>query len=169
MQLSVEAAAVDARQLAGADLLAAMRTETRLLQDLREALAQQRAGIAVDDAGAVDAATQLVSRVVCTLDEARRRRERLVKATIGEGGTLDEVAEQLPGLDVARAALRKGARETRQDLALNQGILRRALKAGEIYLQALFASIAPQRSVYAPGEALLDHATPSGVVVNARA
>ncbi len=132
------------RQLDGADVLQAMATELRLLADLREALAEQRAGVASDDPEGIDTATHRVARSIFTLDEARRRREWVTKlATGGEGDlrTLETALGPVDGFTDAHRALRQAAASAASDIALNQGILRRALRRGESYLQALFASV----------------------------
>jgi hypothetical protein len=150
-------------------LVAAFETERRLLEGLCDALAMQRAGIAADDAGAIESANQGVARAILTLEEARRRREQLVQVTPlprlqlvgGHPGYDDSPSE----VQVARAALRATARVTVQTLTVNQAILRGALRAGDRYVQALFASASEPLPAYAD-----PHGVPApaqrGVVVN---
>lgn len=157
----------------GAGLIGAMALEERLLGDLRTALARQRAGIADDDPATLDAATLIVSRAVLTLEQARRRREQMVQLlTGGEPATLQAVEElsgEIDGLTAARESLRATAQAAVRELALNQAILRRALRSGDAYLQSLFASVTDTSTAYAPREGLIESATRSGVVVNTRA
>jgi hypothetical protein len=153
-------------------VVAALRAEEQLLVELCSALAAQRDGIARDDSPGVETATHGVSRAVMTLDEARRRREQLIQLlTEGEPTPLEQLEASIgpvPGLSAARAAVRNAAKTAVRDLALNQSILRGALRAGDAYLQALFASVGEQPSSYTPAPRSRD-ATPSGVVVNRRA
>ncbi len=132
------------RQLDGTDVLQAMAIELRLLADLREALAQQRAGVAADDPEAIDVATHRVARSIFTLDEARRRREWVTKLATGGDGELrllETAMGPVEGFADSHRTLREAAAAAASDIALNQGILRRALRRGESYLQALFASV----------------------------
>jgi hypothetical protein len=152
-------------------ILAAMRTEVALLGELCGALATQRDGIARDDAPLIEAATHRVSRAVLTLDEARRRREQLTQ--LFSGGDIvplerleEESGSPIPGFAAMRGSLRAAAQATVRDLALNQAILRGALRAGDAYLQALFASVADVVPAYTASR---NPRAPAGVVVNRRA
>jgi flagellar FlgN protein len=156
----------------GETVVAALRAEEQLLVELCNALTAQRDGIARDDSAAIETATHGVSRAVMTLDEARRRREQLIQLlTEGERTPLEQLESMIgpvPGLSAARAAVRNAAKTAVRDLSLNQSILRGALRAGDAYLQALFASVGDQPSVYTAAPRPHDTA-PSGVVVNRRA
>lgn len=127
------------------DLVRAVTQEHGLLVALRSALAHQRDGVAAGDSGAVEAASHGVAHAVMTLDEARRRREALV---LGFGHarpmrleTLELHVGVVPGLAEARHLLREEAEETLRDLAVTQQVLQSALRAGDAYLQSLFASV----------------------------
>ncbi|HEY3934495.1 MAG TPA: hypothetical protein VGL65_07725 [Gemmatimonadales bacterium] len=158
------------RTVDAAAILAAMRAEAALLGELCDALATQRDGIAADDSAVIESATHRVSRAVLTLDEARRRREQLSQILAGGDAVpldrLEESTGPIPGLAPVRVALRAAAQATVRDLALNQAILRGALRAGEAYLQALFSSVADKVPAYT---ATANPRTPRGVVVNRRA
>ncbi len=163
----------DPAPLRAHQILAAIQAEHSLLGELRAALERQRAGIAADDTASIDSATHEVSRAVLTLDEARRRREQLVQLVSGgepvglEG--LERFLGEVPGLREARRAVRAAAEDTVQALALNQAILRRAIHAGDAYLQALFSSVSGPTSHYLTQGGVVDTPPPSGVVLDAQA
>jgi hypothetical protein len=163
----------DAAPLRAHQIIAAIQAEERLLVELCEALDRQRSGIAADDTAAIDAATHAVSRAVLTLDEARRRREQLVQVlTNGESGGLESLERHLgdvPGLRDARRKVRTAAEGAVRALALNQSILRQAMRTGDAYLQALFSSVRGPTSHYLPLDGAVDAPTPSGVVLDAQA
>ena len=163
----------DATDLDRHALLTAMRGEERLLIELCQALARQRAGVAADDPAAVEAATHQVSRTVLTLDQARRRREQLTQLLGGgELLPLDQLELRIgtiAGLVDLRRSLREAATAAVRDLALNQSILRGAIRAGDSYLQSLFASVAGAPSSYTRAAKRTPAPAVSGVVVNRRA
>ncbi len=154
------------------ELTQALEVEVRLIEELRHALARQRGGISSDDPVAVDASTQLIARTVLNLDEARRRRVTLTGyLTGGLSAELDALEGVFGGavpetLVRARRAARVAAEAAAQDLAINQTILRRALDAGDAYLQELFTSAVEPTPVYLPGEASGDGPRASGLLVN---
>ncbi|MBK6494445.1 MAG: flagellar export chaperone FlgN [Gemmatimonadetes bacterium] len=163
----------EAAPLRAAQIIAAIQAEERLLSELRGALERQRAGIAEDDTAAIDAATHAVSRSVLTLDEARRRREQLVQLVSGGESVgldgIDRFIGEVPGLREARRAVRRAAEAAVSELAMNQAILRSAMRTGDAYLQSLFSSVSGPASHYLPQEGLVDSPTPSGVVLDAQA
>jgi hypothetical protein len=149
-----------------------LETECRVLGDLREALARQRAGVAADDVEGLDAATHAVARTLLTLEEVRRRREHLVKAMTGvPGGSLTAASASIgPSLTLAhmRETLRSTAEQVIADLALTQNVLRGALRSGEKYLQSMLSASSGPRPSYAPAGPA--HATsPRGVLLNRNA
>ena len=151
------------------DLLASLDTEARLLTDLRDTLARQRAGVAADDVAQVDAATHAVSRALLTLEEAGRRRLELIDALTGGGeGRLSEV-EELFGPDArlsdVRSRLRTTAELVVRDLTINQTVLRRALRSGEAYLQMLLAPAAGPKAGYTAGPVPVEESA-RGVLLN---
>ena len=133
-----------------------LEQECQLIDNLRQALRRERAGVAADDAEAIEASVHAVSRTLLTIDGARRRRIELVGSLTGT----DEVPlaqlerclrRAVPErLRTAREGLRRGAEAAASDVATNQQVLRRALEAGDAYLQALFASAGDPMSVYSP-------------------
>lgn len=130
------------------DLLHLMGEETRLIGELRRALERQRAGVATDDAAAVESATQAVARTVLTLDAVRHRRlEATATFTAGLTADLAELErlwpDQLPAsVQAARVDLRRSAEAAARDVTINQAVLKRALDAGDAFLQKLFGSAA---------------------------
>lgn len=129
----------------GGFLVAAVVEEHGQLVKLRRALATQREGVAAGSPETVETASHRVAHAVMTLDEARRRREDLV-AHLGVRGNarldaLDAHHGPIAGLAEARAALRDEAAAVLRDLEVTQEVLQRALRAGDAYLQSLFASV----------------------------
>jgi len=128
-----------------ADLAEALRYEANVIEGLRQALLRQRAGVAADDAGLVEASIHAMGRTLLTLDEARRRRAALTALIAGSDAAPLEGLEGLFGgmlpreLEVARAQVKRAALQAAQDVAINQHILRRALEAGDAFLQRLFS------------------------------
>ena len=57
-----------------ADLAQALLYEANVIDELRQALLRQRAGVAADDAEQVEASIHAMGRTLLTLEEARRRR-----------------------------------------------------------------------------------------------
>ncbi|MDX2208392.1 MAG: hypothetical protein SFU57_12200 [Gemmatimonadales bacterium] len=127
------------------ELVHAVTQEHGLLVALRQALARQREGVAGGDPGAVEAASHRVAHAVMNLDEARRKREALVlsfsHARPMRLETLELHVGPVPGLAEARHRLREEAEETLRDLTVTQQVLQAALRAGDAYLQSLFASV----------------------------
>jgi hypothetical protein len=126
-------------------LMAAVAEEQAQLVALRGALAAQREGVASGDAAVLETASHRVAHALMTLDEARRRREALV-ANLGFRATtgLDAVDAHfggVPGLAAAREELRTAAAAVLHDLEVTQEVLQGALRAGDSYIQALFASV----------------------------
>lgn len=153
-------------------LVAVLVSEHQLLLELRRALAQQRAGVTSSDPGMLEAASQAVSRAILTLDETRRHREQLTQlASGGRGAGLDQVdavAGPLAGLSESREVLRREAQAAVRDLAETQDLLQAAIRAGDAYLQSLFASVTEATLAYAPAGPPVAQAAP-GLLVNRRA
>jgi hypothetical protein len=125
------------------DLACALVQEQRLIEELRQALLRQRAGVTSGDPEVIDRSVYAIARTLLTLDEARRRRASLTAAVSGRPGLalseLESFVGVLPAalLD-AREAIRRAAEATAHDLAINQRVLRGALDAGDAFLQQLF-------------------------------
>ena len=133
-----------------ADLVGALVLEQRLIEELRQALLRQRAGMATGDPDSIDGSDYAIARARLTLDEARRRRASLATALAGRPGValsdLESFVGVLPApLLAAREAVHRAAEVTAQDLAINQRMIRQALEAGDAFLQQLFSSAADNR------------------------
>ncbi len=129
------------------DLAAALIQEHRLIEELREALVRQRAGVATGDSELIDGSVSAIARTLLTLEEARRRRASLTSALMGRPGLalsdLELFVGALPApLLAAREAVRRAVEATAHDLAINRRALRRALEAGDAFRQQLFSSVA---------------------------
>jgi hypothetical protein len=127
------------------DLAGALVQEQRLIEELRQALLRQRAGMATGDPESIDRSDYAIARARLTLDEARRRRASLATAVVGRPGValsdLESFVGVLPApLFAAREAVHRTAEVTVQDLAINQRMSRQALEAGDAFLQQLFSS-----------------------------
>jgi hypothetical protein len=138
------------------ELTGLLEQECRLIDELRQALLRQRAGVAGDDSEVIETSVQAVGRTLLTLDEARRRRSELLGVITGQGDApLAELEARLgralPGaLSRARESVRRAAEAAAREVAINQHILRRALEAGDAFLQQLFASATDPMPVYTP-------------------
>ncbi len=147
------------QSIAEADLVSALETELKLVRALRDGLSRQRNGVATDDATAVEDATHEISRIVTTLDEARRSRKRMVDMV----GGVDET----PDLLRSRDTLRREASQVSAELVLTQRVLQRAISAGEGYLQMLFAAVSePAVETYGAGDAPVGQHARSGVLLS---
>jgi hypothetical protein len=154
-----------------AELTAALVHEHRLIEELREALVRQRAGVAADDPAAIEHSVHAIGRTLLTLEEARRRRVSLTALVAGRAGAtladLDASVETLPAaFTAAREAVRRAAEATARDVAINQTVLRRALEAGDAFLQQLFSSAADPMPVYAPGPRAAGPHAGGGLLLN---
>jgi hypothetical protein len=128
------------------DLAAALIQEHRLIEELREALVRQRAGVATGDSELIDGSEYAIARTLLTREEARRRRGSLTAALMGRPGLalsdLELFVGALPApLLAAREAVRRAVEATAHDLAINRRVLRRALEAGDAFRQQLFSSV----------------------------
>jgi hypothetical protein len=127
------------------DLQGALIREQRLIEELRQALLHQRAGVAIGDPELNDRGVYAIARTRLTLEEARRHRASLITALVGRPGValsnLESFVGVLPAsLLAAREAVDRATEVIAQDLATNQRIARHALEAGDAFLQQLFSS-----------------------------
>src|SRR5919197_4307678 len=118
------------------ELTSALVHEHRLIDDLRQALLRQRAGVAADDPEMIEASVHAIGRTLLTLEEARRRRTSLTALVTGQPSVPLAQLEAYLGralpdaLVSAREAVRQAAESTAMELAINQNVLRRAPGAG---------------------------------------
>ena len=149
------------------DLATALEREASITLELGEALTRQRGSVALDDVSAVLASCDEVARLLLTLEEVRRARThamtRAGERAGGAGGasTPQVSLEQLlpllgestsARLLAAHRALRVAAGETATQAEINHTVLRRAVEAGEAFLQALFSTGLEPEPVYRASE-----------------
>jgi hypothetical protein len=155
-----------------ADLADALMYEANVIEELRQALLRQRAGVAADDADLVESSIHAMGRTLLTLDEAKRRRAALTALIAGgEPTPLDRLESLLGGIlprevEEARTMVKRAALLTAQDIAINQHILKRALEAGDVFLQKLFSMAGEPAPGYVRGERPLEPAPQSGLILN---
>ena len=164
-------AAAPASTLRMGDLAQALLYEANVIEELRQALLRQRAGVAADDAEQVETSIHAMGRTLLTLEEARRRRGALTALISGSDPTPLEKLEGMfggilpPELENARSKVKRAALATAQDVAINQHILRRALEAGDAFLQRLFSMTGDPAPSYQRHDAPAD-APRAGLILN---
>lgn len=155
-----------------ADLAEALLYEASVIEELRQSLLRQRAGVAADDEEMVEASLQAMGRTLLTLDEAKRRRAALTALLAGgESTPIDRLEGILGGIlprevEEARAMVKRQALLAAQDVAINQHILKRAIEAGETFLQRLFSASGGPAPGYSRGEGQLEASPQSGLLLN---
>jgi hypothetical protein len=138
------------------DLAGALIQEQRFIEELRQALLRQRAGMASGDSELIDESVYAITRTLLTLEEARRRRRAsLTAAVMGRPDValsdLESFIGVLPApLLAAREAVRRAAEATAHDLAINQRVVRQAHEVGDAFLQRLFSSASDPMAVPIP-------------------
>ncbi len=153
------------------DLIGALGHELRHIDDLRQALLRQRAAVAEDDPEAIESSVHAIGRTLLTLEEARRQRRALIALVAGDGAIALSDLEAHLGFSppesfvTAREAVRRAAEATSRELAINQTVLRRALEAGDAFLQQLFSSTADPMPAYTPGPRTTEP-RPGGFLLN---
>jgi hypothetical protein len=135
-------------------LAQALADEGRATEELIAALRRQRAGVAASDYRQVDESVRAMSRILMTLDEARKHRTALAtRITDGKPVPLAKLEEHLGAplpepLAAVREAVCRSAELAANEIAINQRVLRRALESGDAFLQRLFSTLAPTGGVY---------------------
>ncbi|MFI5309628.1 MAG: flagellar export chaperone FlgN [Gemmatimonadales bacterium] len=155
------------------ELAEALRTETRLLEELTSIMRGQRDAVAKDDPELLDDSVFSTHRVLVTLAEARRRR-RSLNHLFGRGDDLTVAAiESLfagPAPVFVRNAadrLADAARRLQREVEMNRRILRVAIESGDQFVRALTGVSATRAAGYAPTTGTSDVAT-GGVLVDRR-
>ena len=154
-------------------LAVALRHEVDLLEDVRAALLEQRAGVASNDAERIEGGTHRLGRSLLTIEEARRHRSDLT-SVLGGGRPLNlsELELVLPqpmlaDLLEARVQLRVAAKGVAREVAINDLVVRRAMDAGESFIQVLFSTVVGPPAAY-DGAAGGVESTDGGVLLNRR-
>ncbi len=80
------------------DLVEALTREASIIEELRQALLRQRAGVATDDQDLVETSIHAVGRTLLTLDEARRSRASLTALMAGENTSIDRLESLFGGV-----------------------------------------------------------------------
>ncbi len=153
-------------------LAGAMADEAQLISELRDTLLRQREGVALADVGAIESSIHALGRTLFTLDEARRRRTAITAALTGQDSLGCHELESSLGrplpepVATARRAIQHAALQATEDVAVNQQVLKRALEAGESFLQQLFVTASNPLPTYGAGDPRPEAAAAMGVLVN---
>ena len=136
------------------ELADVLQKEAGIVTALRQALIQQRAALAANDAETMNATADEIGRILLLLEQVRSSRDAVLESITGEGPVALEQLETVLGvslplpLEQARAELRRAGKEVAQEVAINRTVLRRAVETGEAFLQALFSSSVDPSPVY---------------------
>jgi hypothetical protein len=150
----------------------AMKDESKVMWQLRDAMVNQRDSVAADDADQLDACVQEVGRTLLTLAEARKRRGTVMQYLTGEEepplAQLEFfLGRPLPlGLETARAEMRLAAQAVAHEAAINRTVLQRAREAADAFLQELFSAVSSSEAVYHPPERNGDRPGGPGLMFN---
>ena len=156
-----------------AHLVSALDEEVELLEGLRRIFAAQRDALRSGDPTALDDGVFSATRVMRTMEEARRRRRRLTMTLLGSDLEFDELDTVLTGsrnrpVRLARERVRAAAAQLRTEVGMLQRILRVALQDNRPLLEALWCA-GSHRVTAVPADATGDGAmssASSGVVVD---
>lgn len=123
-------------------LVSALNEEVALLEGLRKIFVAQREALAGGDPAALDDGIFAATRVMRTMEEARRRRRKLMERLVGGEIELEELDEWLTGssnrpVRNARDRVRDAAEQLRSEVAVLRRILRSALTDNRRYLEIL--------------------------------
>lgn len=154
-------------------LVSALDEEVELLESLREIFSAQRDALRKGDPMALDDGVFSATRVMRTMEEARRRRRRLTLNLLGSDLEFDELDTVLTGsrnrpVRMARERVRAAAGRLRDEVATLQRILRVALQDNRVYLETLLGDgvhRATSEAAYGSGDGEV-HPTSAGAVVD---
>ncbi|KPJ96036.1 MAG: hypothetical protein AMS18_01765 [Gemmatimonas sp. SG8_17] len=150
----------------------ALRDEARVLEQLCEAMVQQRARVAANDNDGLEASARAIGRTLFTLDAARKRRAAVMSYLTGQEElplTLleDYLGKPLPlELETARGQLRLAAQAVTHEAAINRGVLQGARASADTFLQELFSALTAPDAVYHAGERGEENSGAPGVIFN---
>jgi hypothetical protein len=135
-------------------LIDTLKSERRLLDDLRAIMLRQRTAVASDDLAELDDTVFAVQRVLLTLNEARKRRRMLSERLGCDVETPPRHladALGLQGTEAVRSAsqgLEEAARALAREVAVNREVLRKGLATSEEFVRILTG--APAKKVGYP-------------------
>jgi len=123
-------------------LVSALEEEVGLLDGLRNIFVVQREALSNGDPRALDDGVFAATRVMRTMEEARRRRRRLTTSLLGSDVGFDELDTILTGplnrpVRAGQDDVRAAAARLRREVSLLRGILRVALSDNRRYLDIL--------------------------------
>ena len=123
-------------------LISALEEEVGLLDRLRDIFATQRDALAAGDPGALDDGVFAATRVMRTMDEARRRRRKLTVSLLGADVDFEEWDAVLTGpknrpIRIAQDQVRAAAARLRSEVRVLRQVLQVALSDNRRYLETL--------------------------------
>ncbi len=126
-------------------LVMALDEEVALLERLRDIFARQKEALASGDPHALDDGVFAATRVMRTMEEARRRRTSLTTRLIGGELDFDEWDVVLTGPENrpvrhGQERVRQAAARLREEVSMLRQILRSALADNRRYLEVLLGS-----------------------------
>ncbi len=135
------------------ELTAALGEEISLMRELRDALLGQRGAIAANDRGMIELSINRIGRVLLSIEAARKRRSSLAELMSElERAGVTTAADELDRkrLGATREKLMELGKAVARDIAINQHVLRKAIEAGDAFLQQLFSDATSLTPVYKP-------------------
>jgi len=123
-------------------LISALDEEVELLERLRGIFSAQREALGRGDPMALDDGVFSATRVMRTMEEARRRRRGLTTTLLGSDLDFDELETVLTGsanrpVRAAQDRVRAAANELRGEVGMLRRILHVALHDNRVYLETL--------------------------------
>lgn len=138
-------------------LTAALEEEVELLDTLRRIFVSQREALAAGDPAALDDGVFAATRVLRTLDEARRRRMGITRGLAGTELDFEELDTLMTGsssrpLRIAQERVRRAAGDLRGEVTLLRRILQVALSDNRRYLDTMVGAEprGPAPTAYGP-------------------
>lgn len=137
-------------------LYSALSTERRLMDELKAALARQKAAVGRNDIDAIEAGVGDVHRTLFTLDEALKRRRSILALSTGSEETplshVPEIAQNPQGaLGQLATELTVAAETVARELASTRLLLQEVIAEGDQYMRTL-AGGDLEATVYRRGE-----------------
>jgi hypothetical protein len=132
------------------NLVDALQTERRLVEELTVIMLRQRAAVAAEDLQGIDDSVYAVQRVLLTLGEARKRRHGInahlgFSEAIALRDLLEVMGDSAPdALCTASRQLQDAAHSLANEVSVNRLVLRESLSAGDAHVRALAKVLAPR-------------------------